>query len=425
VASTDMPLAVATPAGPAVHDSFDVLILDAASRQSLTTARRLGRAGLRLALAECAADCGPAWSALSFHSRYSARNVVLPSVSTEPDEFADAVVAFAQAHPTRVILPTADAGIAALMPRRAELATLGARLALAPDAALMIATDKDRTLALARELGIDHPQTIKIESVGDLPTAIDTLGFPCVLKPTMSVTRESAGRLYAVEVVNEVEALNVVQAYLSVGAHVLAQQWANGRREGVTLFIAGGEIRAACAHVAYRTSPALGGASVLRESVPLQADVHSAAIRLATAMGLEGVCEVEFRRDAAGRPLLMEVNARLAGTIENAVHSGVDLPLMLWQWATGDPVPLAEQYRTGVRTRWLRGDMRWLRDNQGRVGRPDSMSRVRALASFCAEFARTFHYDCLDRRDLGPALAELRTMARAVRTARSPRTFPI
>jgi predicted ATP-grasp superfamily ATP-dependent carboligase len=158
--------------------------------------------------------------------------------------------------------------------------------------------------------------------------------------------------------------------------------------------------------------------------VPLREDVHSAAFRLATAIGLEGVCEVEFRRDAAGRPLLMEVNPRLAGTIENAVHSGVDLPLMLWQWATGGPVPLAGPYRTGVRTRWLRGDLRWLRDNRGRAGRPDSMSGIRALFSFCAEFVRTFHYDSLDRRDPGPALAELRTMARAARKSRSPRTFP-
>ncbi|MBV9793928.1 MAG: ATP-grasp domain-containing protein [Actinobacteria bacterium] len=425
MASTEMPPAVAPQAGPAAHDSFDVLILDAASRQSLTTARRLGRAGLRVALAECAADCGPSSSALSFRSRYSARNVVLPSVATEPDAFADAVVAFARTYPTRVILPTADAGIAALAPRRAELATLGARLALAPDAALLIATDKDRTLAIARDLGIDYPQTVRIAGVWDLPAAIDALGFPFVLKPTVSITRQSAGRLYAVEVVNEVEALKVVQTHLSAGAGVLAQQWASGRREGVTLLIADGEVRAACAHVAYRTSPALGGASVLRESVPLADDVHSAAVRLATAIGLDGVCEVEFRRDADGRPLLMEVNARLAGTIENAVHSGVDLPLMLWQWATGDPVPLTVRYRTGVRTRWLRGDLRWLRDNWGRAGRPDSMSRTRALVSFCAEFVRTFHYDCLDRRDPGPVLAELRTMTRGARKSRSPRTFPI
>ncbi len=87
----------------------------------------------------------------------------------------------------------------------------------------------------------------------------------------------------------------------------------------------------------------------------------------------------------------MEINARLAGTIENAVHSGVDFPLMIWQWATGQPVNRVEGYQTGVRTRWLHGDMRWLRDNYGRVGRPDSVSRSRALWIFASEFVRTRH----------------------------------
>jgi predicted ATP-grasp superfamily ATP-dependent carboligase len=420
LAKMDTPSTVMESAGGAVRDSYDVLILDAASRPSLTSARRLGRAGLRLALGECAADCGLSQPALSFHSRYSARNVVLPSVCPEPTAFADAVVAFVRAHPTRVILPTADAAIAALMPRRTQLAGLGSQLALAPDTALRIAGDQDRTLALARELNIDYPQTVKIEGIWDVPEAVDTLGFPLVLKPAMSVNRQPAGGLGTVDVVNEAEAFSVAQSYLSTGADVLAQRWAGGRQEGITLFIDGGAVRAACAHVTHRTSPALGGAPVLRESVPLRADIHAAAVRLAVAIGLEGVCEVEFRRDAAGRPLLMAVSTRLAGPLENAVHSGLDLPLMIWQWATGCPVPQASGYRTGVRTRWLRGDLRWLRDNRGRAGRPDSVSRTRALAIFCAEFARTFHYDCLDRRDLGPVRAELRTMARAVRRSRPP-----
>ncbi len=61
-------------------------------------------------------------------------------------------------------------------------------------------------------------------------------------------------------------------------------------------------------------------------------------MRLVKAIGLDGLCEVEFRRDLSNHPYLMEINARLAGTIENAVRAGVDFPLLLWQWATGQPV---------------------------------------------------------------------------------------
>jgi predicted ATP-grasp superfamily ATP-dependent carboligase len=394
---------------------FDVLILDAASRQSLASARSLGRAGLRVALGECFAECDPSLPVLAFRSRYSARNVVLPSFAIDATAFAAEVLEFVRVHPTRVVLPASDGAIAALMPWREKLAALDCLLALPSNAALDIANDKDRTLEVARELGIAGPKSLRIDSVDDVPQLLSEFAFPFVLKPTVSWAHRSARRQQATEVVNEAEALSVTSALLSGGAGVLAQEWVGGRREGVTLFLVDGEVTASFAHVEHRTSPALGGASVLRESVPMPADIYAASVRLVRALGLEGLSEVEFRRDSEGRPLLMEINARLAGPIETALHSGVDFPLMVWQWSTGNKVDRTETYRAGFRMRWLRGDMRWLRDNYRRVGRPDSLSRGRALWTFASEFFRTSHYDCLDRRDLGPVLAELRTTAVAMR----------
>jgi predicted ATP-grasp superfamily ATP-dependent carboligase len=422
---TERPTATSSPT-PVLYqqergqDGYDILVLDAGSRQSLASARSLGRAGLRVALGECFAECDRALPVLAFRSRYSARNVVLPSYADDAAAFADGVVDFVRAHPTRVVLPTTDGAIAALTPRREQLAALGCVLALAPDQVLQIANDKDRTLAVARELGIAYPRTMRIDGVDDVPAMAAELGFPVVLKPTTSWVHKSPIRLQAVDVINEAEAIRVIEDFAKAGAGVLAQQWASGRREGVTMFVVDGDIRASCAHVAHRTSPALGGASVLRESLASPPDIYGPSVRLVRAIGLEGLCEVEYRRDKAGRPLLMEINARIAGTIENAVHSGVDFPLMLWQWATGEPVERVDSYRTGIRTRWLRGDMRWLRDNFRRVGRPDSVSRTKALWMFAAEFARTPHYDCLDRRDFGPVMAEIRTTAAAVTKSRSP-----
>ena len=163
----------------------------------------------------------------------------------------------------------------------------------------------------------------------------------------------------------------------------------------------------------------MGGASVMRESIPTPQDIYAASVRLTTATGIQGVCEVEFRRDANNCALLMEINPGLAGTIYNAVHSGVDFPLLIWQWAAGLQIDHVTGYRTGVRRRWLHGDLRWLRDNQRRVGRPDSISRTRALWTFATEFARTRHYDCFEWRDLGPVLAELRTTVAAIQKSRN------
>jgi predicted ATP-grasp superfamily ATP-dependent carboligase len=400
-------------------DSYDILVLDASYKQTLVSTRSLGRAGLRVALGECFVECDPSLPVLAFRSRYSAHNVVLPSYAADPSAFAYAVLEWVREHPTRVVLPTGDGAIAALMPQREQFAALGCVLALAPNSALEIAIDKDRTLEVARKLGIDQPKTMRIDSIDDLPATLAEFEFPFVLKPTISWAEQLGHRLVPVEVIDEREAVDVTQRFLSAGSGVLAQEWACGRREGVTLFIVDGEVLASCAHAAHRTSPPLGGASVMRESIPIPQDIYDASVRLAKAIDIQGVCEVEFRRDADKRALLMEINPRLAGTIYNAVHSGVDFPGMIWQWAAGLPIDHVSGYRTGVRTRWLHGDLRWLRDNKRRVGRPDSMSRARALWTFATEFVRTRHYDCFDWRDLGPVIAELRTTAAAIRKSRN------
>ncbi len=397
---------------------FDVLLLDAASRQSLASVRSLGRAGLRVVVGECFAECDPDLPVLSFRSRYSAANVVLASFVDDIVGFADEVVAFVRTHPTRVVLPASDGSIAALLPRRTELAGLGCTLALPSDASLEIANDKDRTLEVAQRLGIDGPKTVRIEGLDDVAPVLSQFDFPVVLKPTISWAAHSLNRLQATEVTSLAEASAVTKTFLDAGAAALAQQWVGGRREGVTMFVLDGEVRAAFAHLEHRTTPALGGASVLRESIAMPEDLYKSSVRLVTEVGIEGLCEVEFRRDAEGRPLLMEINARLAGTIETALQAGIDFPLMVWQWAMGRPPTDDATYKTGVRMRWLRGDMRWLRDNHRRVGRPDSVTCRQAAWAFGAEFFRMPHYDCLDWHDLGPVVAELHTTAVAMRKGR-------
>ena len=57
--------------------------------------------------------------------------------------------------------------------------------------------------------------------------------------------------------------------------------------------------------------------------------------------------------------------------------------------------------------------MRWLYENLGKRGRPDTFPLPRAFWIFASEFARTRHYDYLDWRDPRPAIAELEGMARA------------
>jgi predicted ATP-grasp superfamily ATP-dependent carboligase len=387
---------------------YDILVLDASMKQSLASVRSLGRAGLRVAAGESVAQFNQALTLPTFKSRYCLRSVVLPDLTTDTPAFIEAVTEFVRDYSPRVVLPTGDVTIAVLRRYREQLAELGCLVALASESALDVANDKDLTLKLAEELGIAQPRSLRIGGLSELAEAETEFGFPFVLKPTISWTGGTVDRLVPVDVVNHEEARQVTEQILKAGAGVLAQQWVPGRREGVTLFIEDDEVKAACGHVAHRTTPPLGGASVVRESIQVPYDTLDAAVRLAKAVGLQGTCEVEFRRDAENRPLLMEINARLAGTIENAVQAGVDFPLMIWRSATGLEVAPVTTYRSGIRTRWLHGDLRWLWQNWRRSGRPDGISHARSIGTFFAEFVRTRHYDFFDRTDMMPFVAELR-----------------
>jgi predicted ATP-grasp superfamily ATP-dependent carboligase len=401
-----------TSGGPA---HYDILILDASHKHSLTSARSLARSGLRVALGESIGQFQPRHEPPAFRSKACARALILPDYVSEPDAYAEAVLAFVREHQVKVVLPVGDANITLLAPRRERFKELGAMLAVASDAALEIANDKVRTLEVATKLDIAYPKSIPVTGVEDLRAAEAEFGYPFVLKPTVSWTGAVALRAVPCEVVNEAEATEATAKMLATGCEVLAQQLATGRREGVSLFIVDGEMVAYCGCAAHRTTPPLGGVSAMRESIPVSDELLDAAVRLATTIGVEGPSEVEFRRDAQGRPLLMEINARLAGTLENAMHSGVNFPLMIWQWGVGQPIEPVKSYRTGVRTRWLAGDLRWLWESVLQRGRPDSVSPGRGIWTFTSEFFRTRHYDFVDRRDMRPALAEIWDTAGIIR----------
>src|SRR5581483_6399638 len=134
------------------------------------------------------------------------------------------------------------------------------------------------------------------------------------------------------------------------------------------------------------------------------------------AIDLEGYSEVEFRRDRDGRAVLMEINARLSASVEIAVRAGIDYPLLVYRWATGESLGAPAAYRAGVRMRWLGGDIAWLAETWRSQGRPGVSTRGRALADFFGEFARRDRYDYVDRRDLKPAaIATAAAVARQFR----------
>ncbi len=387
--------------------TFDALVLNAPWRQSLVTVRSLGRRGLRVAAAGAHAN------APAFSSRWCRQRFLFPREEA-PRAYLAVLEGWLERTGARVLISSHDGTIALLRTHRARLERR-VRLALADEPALNIAVNKEQTLAVARRLGLHVPREVVVRAVADVPAALREIGLPAVIKPCESwLWRGQEGvRLAPQLVVTSEEACHAVAAVTSLGGAAQVQQLLTGRREAVSFLYAGGEMYARFAQWARRTRPPLGGESVLRQSIAIPPDVGRAAESLVREINLEGYSEVEFRRDSAGVPYLMEINPRLSASVEVAVRAGVDFPYLLYQWASGGPVEQMNGYRVGGWIRHLGGDIETTLTALEQRGRPGVARPARTVLDFGLSFLKPMAYDYLDWKDPLPAVRAATDFTRA------------
>jgi predicted ATP-grasp superfamily ATP-dependent carboligase len=388
-------------------ERFDALILDASLRQSLVSVRSLGKRGLFVAALDAVDDL-PAFS-----SRWCRKAFICPA--EESAGYAAHLRELLDRTTVGVLLPSSDRTIAFLREHRDVLGRR-ARIAMASEAALAVAISKQQTLAIATRLGIRVPPTVPVETVDEVLFALKTIGLPAVVKPSESWVRGhgQGTRVVCAVVTTPEEALRAVASLTSLGATPLVQPLLSGRREAVSLLYANGRIHARFAQWAKRTAPPLGGESVLRQSIAIPRDIGEQAERLVREIGLEGYSEIEFRRDEAGTPYLMEINPRLSASVEVAVRSGVDFPYLMHQWARGGPIDVIDTYRVGGWMRHLRGDIMTTLAAVRHRGRPEVPSPIEAVVGFGTSFFRVMSYDYLDWSDPVPAVKAITAFVREI-----------
>src|SRR3989441_450450 len=385
---------------------FDALLLNSSLRQSLVAVRSLGRRGLNVAAA------GMHRNTPALSSRWCRQGFVFPR-----EEALGAYLAtlntWLESAGAQVLIASNDATIALLRMHRARLEPR-IHLALANEGALAIAVNKERTLEVARCLGLHVPREDVVRELGDVPLALSEIGLAAVVKPCepwLWNGREGA-RLGAQLVVTPAEACHAVAAVTHFGEAALFQQLLTGRREAVSFLYADGEVYARFAQWAKRTSPPLGGESVVRQSIAVPPDIGCHAESLVREINLEGYSEVEFRRDAAGVPYLMEINPRLSASVEVAVRAGVDFPYLLYQWASGAAIERVAGYRIGSWMRHFGGDIDTTIAALRQRGKIGITSPVQTLLQFGLSFLRPMAYDYLSWRDPLPAVKATTTFTR-------------
>jgi predicted ATP-grasp superfamily ATP-dependent carboligase len=276
-------------------------------------------------------------------------------------------------------------------------------------------------LQRASQCSIPIPRTHFVDGGAGLKRLIAQIEYPAVVKPLRSRILTDAGWLGTI-VQYAHSASDLVRLYQDTDYLAcypsLIQERIVGPGIGVFVLCDHGRLCAAFAHRRVREKPTSGGASVLCESVALDPELLDQAMRLLGPLGWHGAAMIEYKQDRrTGRSFLMEVNGRFWGSLQLAVHAGVDFPYLSYQLALGQPLDIPHTYKIGLRSRWLLGDldhllMRLLHSN-GDQHLPDcASSRVRTLLDFLKLAGSGLHYDVISRDDPRPFLYEVRQYAR-------------
>ncbi len=201
-----------------------------------------------------------------------------------------------------------------------------------------IGMDKLRTKRLAKAVGVPTPAALELTGPADFELALERLGLPLIVKP---LTQGSSVGMSKVERAEDLPAAYAAARAIERG--VFAESWVGGGEYTVALLQGAAlpSIRIVTPRTFYdyeakyqRDDTRYLCPSGLSE--PAERHLASLALAAFEAVGAEGWGRVDFMMDAAGRPLLLEVNTVPGMTGHSLVPmaaqaAGIDFDELVWR----------------------------------------------------------------------------------------------
>jgi len=370
---------------------MSVIITHARVRSALAATRSLGKRGIEVITADYT------YPSTSFFSKYSSSYFVYPSYKQAPRQFIECLKHYIQRKGIDVLMPISEETY--VISKYKNIFDGMVKVPVAEYDKIAKANNKRYLMRFADEIGVNTPQTYTINCIEELRKIAKKIEYPAVIK--LVEGRGAAGVRY---VYSEEELLakykEVVQKFnLNPFNYPLIQEYIPGTGYGVSMLFNHGEPRAIFTHRRIREYPITGGPSTARISVR-HAKMEKYATMLLKELEWHGVAMVEFKLDERTKePVLMEINPRFWGSLNQAICAGVDFPYLLYTMATEGDVKPVFTYKIGVRTRWMIGDLRAL------VDYIRTEKRTKVLKDFFRLNGQ--YYDDIDLSDPLPIIVEI------------------
>ena len=326
------------------------IVTDGVWRKSLSVIRALGKDKYFIYV------MGDSWLTTGFWSKYTSMRIKCKTAEEDENAFGEKIFNLIfdlnKKNIKPIIFPMEDATIKWLSKNEDKLKD--SAYFLIPDKkSLEIAGDKNKTMLFAKKLKIPHPRTWFFTSKKELIEIIKTLkdNYEYVIKPIES--QGSRGIIYT----NKKKLLEFNPfPYLREYKSALIQERISEEGEAIGVSILmdeKNECRAFFVHKRLQQYPNTGGPSTDRISIENK-NLVDLSIRLLRSLNWKGVVMVEWKVDPKDKiPKLLEINPRFWGSLELAVRSGVNFPILYAKAAKNEEFSNIFNYKLGVRCRWL------------------------------------------------------------------------
>jgi protein-tyrosine-phosphatase/predicted ATP-grasp superfamily ATP-dependent carboligase len=336
---------VRTIGNPDVSRRHRVLVLDGHSKASAEVVLTLCQ-DCEVDVAATVQDC------VAFASRRIHRRLQQPSLV---EALQGWIQALDEQHDYALVLAGTEVSLLAL--KSLPDSRLRRKAVIPAEASIDVALSKQRTLEVARSLGIQVPHSTIVNRYEQVR---ESDRFPTVIKPVQSKVRTTSGVSSPPAVIcrDARERERAFKQLLPLTA-VVEQEYFRGRGVGIEVLAEHGVVRWLFAHERIHEYPVTGGASTYRRSIAVPEALRVASVTLLEHLGWHGVAMVEFKVDDTGDYRLIEINPRLWGSLPLAVAAGVNFPKGLLQVALGQPLANSPRYRRNHYARDVLADGRW------------------------------------------------------------------
>lgn len=265
-----------------------------------------------------------------------------------------------------VLLPYMSAELDKLLVRRSEFEALGTRVSVSDGNAIALSNNKLKLYEFMESKGFKVPRFCPVRTLEEIDEAFKYIGYPqkavCIKATESSGSRgiriidpnQSRFDILFHQKPNSffisLEELKNILAEKPEMPEMMAMDYLPGMEYSVDILADHGKIL----YMAGRES------NVNLASIPQEATLaeNKEAYEISRAvieeLELDGNADLDFKYDDTGRPILMEINPRVAATMQIFLIGGLNLPYLRIKQLLGEELPEIEiKYGIKMKRRYL------------------------------------------------------------------------